>query len=209
MYQRLDSWKSNPLIEKVETVGGDTDSLFLHVTTKHTRNEILRSFMNEFDGSNYPADHPLYSKGKKAKLGCFKDETKGEAIQSLLMQAPKTYSILTENNNQTARAKGILSHIRDKFSHYDYQQMQIKHQVRTVSQTLIRPSKHHLYTVTQEKRALTCWDTKRYWLDDNSSVPYGHHRINQFLKNTEEAKNTIPELPAKRRRINELMDISK
>ena len=205
MYQRLDSWKSNPLIENLELLGGDTDSLFLHVTSKHTRNEILKSFGNDFDASNYPSNHPLYSKANKSKLGCFKDETQGEAIQSLLMQAPKTYSILTENDHRTARAKGIQRHIRDKISHYEYRQTQLNHEMHTVSQTSIRSNKHFLHTVTQSKRALACWDSKRFWLDDNNSVPYGHHRINQFLENIAlpDAGTNIGEIPAKRRRIEE------
>ena len=202
MYQMLDRWKANPLIDHVEAAGGDTDSLFLYVISKHSRNEILQSFEREFDSSNYPRNHPLYSTANRAKLGCFKDETKGEAILSLYMQAPKTYSILTENDLRIARAKGIQQHKRDSFTHEEYRQIQQDQQGRTVSQTFIRAKEHRVYTIMQKKRALTCWDTKRFWLDDNTSVPYGCYRIQHHLSRINAVNSGSP--LKKRRKIEEL-----
>ena len=207
MYKMLDRWKVNPLIKSVELVGGDTDSFFLYVTSKYSRNEILNSFKEEFDSSNYPTSHPLYSSVNKSKLGCFKDETRGETVKSLFMQSPKTYSILTENDHRVARAKGIKSHKRDMFTHEEYRLIQEDRQMRSVSQTSIISKNHHLFTVTQEKRALTCWDSKRFWLSDNLSVPFGHFRIPQLLKKNEAEELDYP--TSKRRKIEGKEDLQK
>lgn len=205
MYQMLDRWKANPLLQNVEIVGGDTDSFFLHVTSKYSREEILKSFQDEFDSSNYPQNHPLFSTENKSKLGCFKDETCGQPIRSLFMQSPKTYSIITKNENRIARAKGIQSQKRDKFSHEEYRKIQEDRQMRSVSQTSIRSKDHHLFTVTRKKRALTCWDTKRYWVNENVSVPFGHYRISE-LENT--SKTEIGEPLPKRRRDDETQGVN-
>jgi hypothetical protein len=43
---------------------------------------------------------------------------------------------------------------------------------------MIRSYKHQLYSVTLNKRSLSCFDDKRYLLDDGiHSWAYGHYRI--------------------------------
>lgn len=195
MYEMFDRWKANELMKNVELVGGDTDSFFLYVSSKYSRDEILYSFKDEFDSSNYPLNHPLYSPANKSKLGYFKDETRGQAIKSLYMQSPKTYSIITENDCRVARAKGIQSHKRDKFSHKEFRDIQEDGKIRSVSQTSIQSKYHEVFTITQEKRALACWDTKRFWLNDNLSVPYGHYKIPHLI-NQSKRIHSIPTPPS-------------
>ena len=44
MYKLWDEWRANPLCEKVELIGGDTDSFFLKVVSPYSRDDILKSF---------------------------------------------------------------------------------------------------------------------------------------------------------------------
>ena len=36
---------------------------------------------------------------------------------------------------------------------------------------------HIIYNVEQKKVALSCLDNKRAWVDENNSLPYGHHKL--------------------------------
>ena len=36
---------------------------------------------------------------------------------------------------------------------------------------------HIVYTVEEQKWSLSVTDTKRAWVDDNTSLPYGHHSL--------------------------------
>ena len=153
------------------------------------RNDILRHLLHVFDASNYPEHHPLFSLKNKAKLGCFKDEAAGRKILEFILLRPKMYSMkLDKNEDGIRRAKGVQKCVVEKMSHEDYVKVYEKCKETTKSMANIRSKNHLIKTNSYRKRALSFFDDKRYWLDRNTSVPYGYN-------------GEVPVPPSKRRRV--------
>ena len=72
------------------------------------------------------------------------------------------------------RAKGVQKCIVRRFTHDDYVKVIDSMSETTVLMTNIRSHKHIIRTETRQKRALSQWDDKRYWVDENFSLPYGY-----------------------------------
>ena len=55
---------------------------------------ICKKNIEDYDTSDYPKDHPLYSVKNKKVLGKMKDEVAGRVIAEFIGLSPKMYSIL-------------------------------------------------------------------------------------------------------------------
>ena len=171
------TWKTHPLIQQVELIGGDTDSFQLAVTVEKsiTRNDVLTYLRPYFDSSNYPKDHPLYSTANKARLGCFKDECAGSDINEIIALKPKMYSIdFKESSKEIKRAKGISRCVVVKMKHKLYRKVLTRQMLTHVDMTVIGSQQHKVRTKTFTKRALSAWEDKRCWMSMNHSLPHGH-----------------------------------
>ena len=132
-----------------------------------------------FDNSDYPKSSKFFFDENKKVIGKFKDEAAGMIIIDFAGVKPKMYSYRTEKKNNKA-AKGVKKNVIKKdISHSDYldclQNNRIMHhKMRTI------PSDHHVLSSYQiNKTSLSCYDDKRYILDDGvSSFAYGHYRKN-------------------------------
>ena len=166
-----------PLIKKLQLVGGDTDSFFLTIATdKHiTLSDVFNSLTQFVDTSNYPPSHPLYSVVNKAKLGCFKDETGGQTLEEMILLRPKMYSMkFKDTDSAIKRAKGISKHVVKNMKHDTYKEAFEEQKTTRVQMTILRSKQHTIQTTTFSKRALSAWDDKRVWLNENDSLPHGH-----------------------------------
>ena len=166
-----------PLIKKLELVGGDTDSFFLTIATdiNVSLSDVFHSLSNYIDTSNYPPSHPLYSIKNKAKLGCFKDETAGEMLEEMILLRPKMYSMkYRDSDTAIKRAKGISKHIVKKMKHDTFREAFENQKTTRVQMTILRSTQHTIQTTTFNKRALSAWEDKRIWLNENESLPHGH-----------------------------------
>ena len=172
-----DTLRPNKLFNKVELLGGDTDSFFLalHTNADIGHQDIFRNLRSCLDSSNYPQDHPLYSLANKARLGCFKDETGGQAIAEMILLKPKMYSFKVEGSRGIKRAKGISKSVVSRLDHDRYRDIFRELKENTVTMTILRSRRHTVQTVTFQKRALSAWEDKRCWLDHNTSLPHGHY----------------------------------
>ena len=129
------------------------------------------------DSSNFPREHVLFSNTIKAKLGCIKDELAGETITEAVLLKPKCYSMITSNGTEKKTAKGVQYCVRQAIRHSSYLQV-YKRQIELVRTVRRFQSKDHVVsTIQQQKWALSCTDTKRAWTGPNSSLPYGHHAL--------------------------------
>ncbi|VDI50259.1 Hypothetical predicted protein [Mytilus galloprovincialis] len=80
--------------ENVTLCYTDTDSFIMHVRTDDIyRDMSLNSELYDF--SNYPADHPLYTKDRKSIIGLFKDECKSIQMVEYIGLRAKMYSFIS------------------------------------------------------------------------------------------------------------------
>ena len=72
----------------------DTDSLLYRINCEDLYRELKESnVLDQFDFSNYPEDHELYSEENKRVVLKFKDEFAGDYIKEFICLKPKLYSI--------------------------------------------------------------------------------------------------------------------
>ena len=184
---------------RFRTIGGDTDSFFLAVEAEagmHDRDVVqqalLPAMLNRglLDTSNYPRNHPLFSNTLKARLGCIKDESGGEAFREWVFLRPKCYSMLTVTGDAKKRAKGVRRNVvQRQITHANYRSSWEEEVELYANQRRIGSERHQLFTLQYRKRTLSFFEDKCAWVSANTSLPYGNHHLHN------------PQRPPKRRRV--------
>ncbi|GFW95213.1 uncharacterized protein TNCV_314171 [Trichonephila clavipes] len=92
----------------------------------------------------------------------------------------KMYSMLTPDSEKKT-AKGVSKvTIQQKLKHSNYLQCLKECKSTKENMFLIKSENHDIYTIKQNKTALSSFDDKRYILDDNiGTFAYGHYEINE------------------------------
>ena len=182
MYRFHYDYIKNKYDDKASLLFTDTDSLCYHIETEDVYKDMQEN-IEEFDTSNYPKNHFIYSTDRADVIGKFKDEAKGKIIREFVGLAPKMYSVKFDDETEIKKAKGIKSAVVKKkinFNHYkeqifdeniyktrNYQDMQG-----------FRSYGHAIYTIKQHKAGISAYDTKRYILNDNiNTLAFGHKNI--------------------------------
>ena len=111
-------------------------------------------------------------------MGCIKDEFKGKICSEIVMLAPKCYSMALLDGGGTQKAKGVGKRVTKTLTHEDYKQRLLTRTELTRTITRMQSTKHHIYNIEQAKIALSFYDNKRNWVNDNDSLPYGHYKLN-------------------------------
>ena len=76
------------------------------------------------------------------------------------------------------KAKGVPKlKVKTDLDMKDYENTLHHKKVKNVNFNAIRSKNHQIYSINQSKVGLSSYDNKRYWLDDYTSVPYGHFSI--------------------------------
>ena len=158
----------------------DTDSLCYHIRTDDVYQD-LDNYRDLFDNSDYSKSSKFYFDNNKKVIGKFKDEAAGNIITSFVGLKSKMYSYLVElidgdKNNKVC--KGISKNVtKRELEHKDYLSCLLnstfsKHKMKTFR------SDHHVVSSYEiNKTSLSCFDDKRYILDDGiTSYAYGHWR---------------------------------
>ena len=168
----------------------DTDSVIIHVTTADISTDMLQN-LNDYDTSNYPPSHPLFSVKNKKVIGKFKDELGGKVMSEFVGIRPKMYSYTGEDSGK--RAKGVKkSVLRKTISHDDYKTCLLDKKVHSRDMPGLRSYHHTIHGETVHKVALAPLDTKRYILPDGIiTLAFGHVDIP-----TSASKTTEPHTPA-------------
>ena len=154
----------------------DTDSVIIHVTTDDISAD-MQANISDYDTSNYPADHPLFSTANKKVIGKFKDELGGKVMTEFVGIRPKMYSYAGEESGK--RAKGVKKSVLKKtISHEDYKTCLLEKKVYSRDMPGLRSYKHTIHGETVHKIALAPLDTKRYILEDGiTTLAFGHKDI--------------------------------
>ena len=159
----------------------DTDSLCYHIQTDDVYEDLYK-YRDMFDNSDYNKSSKFYFDENKKVIGKFKDEAAGNPITSFAGLKSKMYSYEVElpdgeiKNNKTA--KGISKNVTKRdLEHEDYLSCLLnstieKHKIKTIR------SDHHVVSSYEiNKISLSCFDDKRYILDDGiTSYAYGNYK---------------------------------
>jgi hypothetical protein len=150
----------------------DTDSLCYEIHTE----DIYRDMYEDrtlFDLSNFPKDSKYYDESNKKVIGKFKSETKIDPIIGFVGLRSKMYSIKTEKD-EINKAKGIKKSVIKCLAYDDLKNTLFNSTRSLISMNTIRSHNHQLMSYEQNKIGLSCYDDKRYILDDGcTTLAYG------------------------------------
>ena len=166
--------------ERVHLLYSDTDSLLLAIETEDVYKD-MREYKDSFDFSDYSADHYLHSKENFLKVLKMKDELKSFPLIENFLLRPRMYSLMYKVNDSKQYKKsnkGVTGHVKKGIHHEDY--LEALKKQRTVRKEMTVISSHKLCiggTERVTKIVLSSFDDKRYLIDINESLPYGHYSI--------------------------------
>ena len=161
---------------------GDTDSLCYQIFTDDVY-EDFDCHRDLFDNSDYNKDSKYYFDTNKKVIGKMKDEAAGNIITSFVGLKSKMYSYLEEKQDgdikNNKKAKGITKTVTKKqLTHAHYLACLYNTTISKNKINVIRSNNHQLSTYEINKTSLSCYDDKRYILDDGiRSYAYGHYKI--------------------------------
>ena len=147
----------------------DTDSLCYEIKTDDVYAELYQD-KELFDFSDYPTDCAFHDSTNKKVIGKMKDETAFVPITEFVGLRSKMYSFKTEKY-ESKRAKGVKKGtVEKKITHADYLRT-LEDQTRSFAEMrTIRSEKHQVKSYTINKIGLSCYDDKRFILDDGKTT---------------------------------------
>ena len=163
----------------------DTDSLCYMIPNENNVYEKIKE-SKRFDFSNFPEDHPNYSKKYYLIPGKFKDECPESIIVEIVGHRSKMYSILKIDGGNKKAANGVCSHVKHNIiTHEDYRESLLENVVMEHKQCRIEHKSHTLMTVNKYKKSLCPFNDKR-WIqkngDDFETFSFGHWRLKGNFK---------------------------
>ncbi|XP_044760245.1 uncharacterized protein LOC123317702 [Coccinella septempunctata] len=185
----------------------DTDSLIYEVYEDPYERMKLDCY-ERFDTSDYPKNNTYgIPQVNKKVLGMMKDENNGIPMTDYVGLRSKLYAVKTSkddlnvkkqrwveeeyeadeiesmcrNYGTTKKAKGIKkSIVKNRICFDDYIECLETWKHKIISQNLIQVKEHHVYSLTQEKIALSPEDDKRCLVPGTfNTVPWGHYSLNK------------------------------
>ena len=152
----------------------------------------MSTMHEEFDFSEYPRNHSLYSSTNMKVLGKMKDECHGLPLQSFRGLRPKLYcmekTLLKDGEIKTEieiKGKGLTKTVREQqLTVENFETCLQQHSKQSVTQYTIRSDHHNLYSYKMEKIGLSAADDKRWIQDDGiSTYVHGHFRTRNLSEN--------------------------
>lgn len=176
--------------ENVEMLYTDTDSFMLNVKTDSFYTDMVADIDERYDTSDYPLNnvYGIEQKNKK-QPGFFKDELNGRLMTEFVGLRSKMYSFRCSDSNnvcsETKKAKGVTKNTVTKTIQFsDYVDCIENGTILVRTQNTIRSKRHCVYSIRQEKIALSPFDDKRYIHQNNiDTLPWGHYSILNEGKN--------------------------
>lgn len=165
--------------ENVSLAYTDTDSFIYHVKTECFYSD-MKQYIEKYDTSDYAPDNiynmPLVNK----KIpGLFKDELNGVPITKFVGLRSKMYCVQTGRIDKMKKAKGVKKYVLKKeISFDDYLYCLLSKEEIKSEQNTFRTKLHNMYTIRQNKVALSPFDNKRYILPNSiDTFAWGHYKI--------------------------------
>ena len=139
----------------------DTDSLTYEIKPKNVYEEFFKH-KDLFDFSNYPKDSKFFDDVNKKVIGKMKDKFGGVIVDEFVGLKSKMCSLTKNDGKECNTAKRVsIAFEFNKFKDVLFNKTFIKHKMKR-----IESKKHKLGTYEIEKISLSCFEDKRYVLDD-------------------------------------------
>ena len=127
-----------------------------------------------FDFNGYSKDSIYFDDSNKKILGKVKDELNGNKIYEFVGLKSKMYSLIS-NDWEMNKAKGVNLKLR----HIEYVDVLLNKKVLRYEMKRILSEKHNIGSYLLNKVSLSCYDDKRFILDDGiNSLTYGNKNVN-------------------------------
>ena len=139
----------------------DTDRLTYEIKSENVYKKFYK-WNDLFDFSNYSKDSTFYNHTNKKVIGKMKDEYGGAIIDQFIGLKSKMYSIKKINGSESSTTKGV--NIATEFNEFEdvlFNKKVIRHKMKR-----IEAKKHKIGIYEIDKISLSCFDDKRYVLDD-------------------------------------------
>ena len=118
------------------------------------------------DFSEYPVDSNYHDITNEKVLGKMKDEFKGQMISEFIGLKSKMYSLITVDDEEVNKAKEV----NKKIKHKEFVDVLFNKKVVRYNMKRIQSKLHELGTYDVYKISLSCFDDKRYVLNDGVST---------------------------------------
>ena len=151
----------------------DTGSLTYEIKSENVYEEFFK-WKDLFDFSNYSKDSRFFNETNKKVIGKMKDEFGGVIVVEFVGLKSKMHSMKKINGKECNTAKGVsIATEFDKFKDVLFNEKIIRHKMKR-----IQSKKHKLGTYEIDEISFSCFDNKRYVLDD------GIYTLSYFHKNS-------------------------
>ena len=152
----------------------DTDSLVYQIKGVYNVYDEIFSDRFLFDFSSYSMGSRFYDVRNKKVIGKMKDEMGGKVISGFIGLKSKMYSLITVDDEEKIRAKGV----NVKLKHNEFYDVSFNNKVVRHNMKRIQAKKQKLGSYDVRKVSLSCFDYKRYVLDNGvDSLAYFHKDI--------------------------------
>ncbi|XP_069160334.1 uncharacterized protein [Procambarus clarkii] len=179
--------------DKARLLYTDTDSYLIELSCPNAFEELNKLPLSQhMDFSNFPPENPYFNDSRKGQLGLLKSEVGAKIIKELIALKPKMYSILTQDQVQICRCKGIPTYHQSKLTHAAFQSALELNIGQRFQSRSIRNVKGRMCTCLTTKRGLSAFDDKRYVLSPTQSLAYGHPDIPRAEINEENEEEDVP-----------------
>ena len=162
-----------------ELLFADTESLTSEIKSENVYKDFYK-WKDLFDFSNYSKDSTFYDDTNKNVIGKMKDEYGGAIIDQFIGLKSKMYSIKKINGRESSTTKEVnIATELNEFKDVLFNKKVIRHKMKR-----IQAKKHKTGTYEIDKISLSCFDDKRYVLDDGvNTLAYFHKDCNKCDKN--------------------------
>ena len=144
----------------------DTDSLTYEIKSENVYEEFFK-WKDLFDFSNYSKDSKFFDETNKKVIGKMKDESEGKIIGEFVGLKSKMYSMKNIDGKESNTAKGV--NIATEFN--EFKDTLFNKKVLRQKLRRIQVKKHKLRTYEVSKISLSCFDDKRFALNNGIHTP--------------------------------------
>ena len=171
----------------VELLFTDTDSLTYEIKSEDVYEEFFKH-KHLLDFSNFPKDSKFFGEADKKVIGKMKYVSEGKIINGFVGLKSKVYSMKNLDVKESNTTKGMnIAAEFNKFKDTLFNNKILRHKMRR-----IQAKKHKLGTYEINKISLSCFDDKRFVLNDGiHTLAYFHKDIDSHTKKSSHEKEEI------------------